>query len=225
MIAAAIIGAAGITVTHAADDLPPMDAPVAAGPPIVEERPAYDDGAYRAGGPYAAIPREPLARPGIQRPAVPPSQVAALMRSFGYAPLGRISRRGEVYSVAALNRYGDDGRLLVDARTGRIMRFVPAMAVDDDFDDVISQRYVPPPFFSSRRLRPPLGIPRVASRPPVPATVATSRPKAPPSAQQQAAVKPPNAAVSTAPATAEAKPSVPPSLLPTGALPPVQPLE
>jgi hypothetical protein len=93
------------------------------------------------------------------RPVLPPYQVVTIIRSSGYAPLGRINRRGWVYTMAAAGPRGVEGRLVIDARTGRIMRFVPAVA-----DDIA---YGPPgpPLYQQdyrRAPRPPAPVPHVA---------------------------------------------------------------
>ncbi len=42
-------------------------------------------------------------------------QVVAVLRSTGYSPLGQMTQRGWIYTVAALDPNGDDGRLIIDA--------------------------------------------------------------------------------------------------------------
>ena len=154
--------AAGLAVApsaRAADDLPvvgdihiPMPRVLeddSLPPPPRYERSGYDgpyaDRPYRPGpygqGSYAAIPPS-YGRPAPDaRPMLPPSQVIAVLRSSGYSPLGRITQRGWIYTVAALDPNGDDGRLIIDARTGRIMRFVPAMEVDATLNDRMARAY------------------------------------------------------------------------------------
>jgi hypothetical protein len=58
-------------------------------------------------------------------PLLPPMEVYAVLRHNGFSPLGVPRLRGLFYSIAAIDRRGDDGRLLIDARNGRIVRFVP----------------------------------------------------------------------------------------------------
>ena len=57
---------------------------------------------------------------------MPPTEVYAVLRENGFSPLGVPRLRGLFYSVSAIDRRGDDGRLVIDARDGRIVRFVPA---------------------------------------------------------------------------------------------------
>jgi hypothetical protein len=57
---------------------------------------------------------------------MPPTEVYAVLRENGFSPLGVPRLRGLFYSISAIDRRGDDGRLVIDARDGRITRFVPA---------------------------------------------------------------------------------------------------
>ena len=52
-----------------------------------------------------------------------------VLRENGFSPLGVPRLRGLFYSVSAIDRRGDDGRLVIDARDGRIVRFVPAASL------------------------------------------------------------------------------------------------
>lgn len=196
-------------------------------------------------GAYAAIPP---ARYGgmIERPTVPPHQVVAMLRNTGFSMLGRIERRGWIYTVAVLNPNGDDGRAIIDARTGAIIRFIPAQAVTARLNDELTTVYGPPgppPLASDLRhaRRPPLGVPKVAGR--SPAIAPLPRPRTAGPAQQiakplarHAAMKPKTAvpapdvntsAPAAAPAVA-AQPAARPAeieLKPTQEMPPVQTLE
>jgi hypothetical protein len=59
-------------------------------------------------------------------PLLPPTEVYAVLRQNGFSPLSAPRLRGLFYSIAAIDRRGDDGRLLIDARNGQIVRFVRA---------------------------------------------------------------------------------------------------
>jgi len=59
-------------------------------------------------------------------PLLPPTEVYAVLRQNGFSPLGVPRLRGLFYSISAIDRRGDDGRLVIDARNGQILRFVPA---------------------------------------------------------------------------------------------------
>ena len=57
---------------------------------------------------------------------LPSTEVYAVLRENGFSPLGIPRLRGTVYTIAVIDRRGDDGRLVIDARDGRIIRFMPA---------------------------------------------------------------------------------------------------
>jgi hypothetical protein len=115
-------------------DMPP--APIPAPPPRYGYGPApapeygYRDDRY-------APPERPYRpdgyRPDGYRPDygyapafLPPNEVYAILRDNGFSALGAPRQRGNVYVIAVLDRDGEDGRLLIDAHSGRILRFVPA---------------------------------------------------------------------------------------------------
>ena len=85
----------------------PYERPYGAVPP--GPPPAYDYDQYRGG-------------PSL----LPPQEVYAILRDNGFSPLGVPYQRGLVYTVAVIDRNGEDGRLVIDARNGRIIRFTPA---------------------------------------------------------------------------------------------------
>jgi hypothetical protein len=269
MACAAVAGAmlaAGVTVpARAADDLPGMEGSELPPPPDVrgplpggaydEPRPAYPPqrsympGRY-APGPDMAMPPMRYERSALERPVLPLPQVVAVLRAGGYSPLGPVTQRGWIYTVAALDPDGDDGRLIIDARTGRIMRFIPAMAVDAHLNARMAMAYGPPgppppaPVrYEGRRgglldlrhaPRPPAAVPPAARRT-VPKIVARhpkggTTPIATPAAQPQAADgKPAAAATVGAARSAATKPAEVKSpevkLLPTREMPPAQTLE
>jgi hypothetical protein len=197
-------------------------------------------------GPYAAMPQDaPGPRYGGPM-LLPPQEVYSIVRESGFSPLGIPQQRGFVYMISVIDRGGDDGRLVIDARTGRILRFMPADRMGDNFNDDMAVTYgpagPPPPIGAYRGVpRPPGAVPHVASRTPtvpmpraapphagaVPKQVAplATAPAAEP-AQQSAAVQgkpadaPPQAA---APAAVEAKPA--PQIQPTQVMPKAQGLD
>lgn len=197
------------------------------------------------GGPYAAMPPE-APMPGYGPRLLPPQEVYTVLRESGFSPLGIPVRRGLVYTISVIDRGGDDGRLVIDARTGRILRFLPAYRMGDNFDDALTVTYGPPgslPPVSAVRgePRPPGAIPRVASRTPpsVPLPRAAPRsgePKplaakpAEPAPQSTAAqvkpLEPQTTGQAAAPAVAapvEARPA--PQILPTQEMPKAQGLD
>jgi len=198
-------------------------------------------------GPYAGMPPEaPPPRYRYGPALLPATEVYTILRENGFLPLGIPQQRGFVYTISVIDRGGEDGRLVIDARTGRIIRFMPAHRMGDNFNDDLTGSYGPvgplPPVSAVRGPpRPPASVPHVASRTPsVPIPKASpprasevkplaARPAAEP-VQQSAAVqaKPADAAPVTplaAPSAAvEAKPAVPP-IQPTQEMPKVQGLE
>ena len=207
-------------------------------------------------GPYAAMPpgaRVPDYAPGYGLRLLPPQEVYTVLRDGGFSPLGIPVRRGVFYSISVIDRGGDDGRLVIDARNGRILRFLPANRMGDNFDDALTSYGPPgrpPPAVDVRgEPRPQRAAPKVASRTravPVPkprtgevrplaaapATVQPAQPAAVPPAQQSAAAvpaKPADPQITgqiAAPAAApaiEAKPA--PQILPTQEMPKAQGLE
>ncbi len=199
-------------------------------------------------GPYAAMPPEetPVSRSGPR--LLPPLEVYTVLRDGGFSPLGAPQLRGFVYTIAVIDRGGEDGRLVIDARNGRILRFMPAYRMGDNPNGDLTVTYGPvgpPPAGPVRGgLRPPASIPhphiaaRTTSSVPLPKTPPphgdevkplAAKPAAEPAPQQSAAVqtKPADAQTAsqaTAPATVAAKPAAP-QILPTQEMPQVQGLE
>ncbi|MFT4118480.1 hypothetical protein [Bradyrhizobium sp.] len=136
-------------------------------------------------GPYAppeALPPPPPPRYGYgygyeergPAPALLPStEVYAVLRENGFSPLGIPRLRGSVYTIAVIDRRGDDGRLVIDARDGRILRFMPAAdayGMAPAYEERAVSPYgpqsaLPPPtVVRGGPPRPPAPIPHVASR-------------------------------------------------------------
>jgi hypothetical protein len=189
-------------------------------------------------GPYGSPEAPPRAGYGAygyyddRAPApalLPATEVYAVLRENGFLPLGIPRLRGMVYTIAAIDRRGDDGRLVIDARDGRILRFLPAygLGMGPAFDDGAAARpygpqgygpqgALPPPTpVRSAVPRPPAPIPHVASRTvPVPkaaplrveAPARTVRPEAAPQAQAPQA-QPPQQAAAAQSKPVEAAPS------------------
>jgi hypothetical protein len=212
----------------AVDDLPVVDDIPMASPPVVEHEAApppyyppapyaqrpYAPGVYRRDS-YAAMPPVRIERSAMYgRPVLPPYQVFAVLRSSGYSPLGQVTRRGWIYTVAAIGPRGDDGRLIIDARTGRIMRFIPAYAVDERLNEEVAAYGAPGPRLYQqdyRRVpRPPVPVPRAAqsAAPKVASRAASTAPL--PAAKPDDAASAAKAAVTPAQQPAEASPAVTP---------------
>src|SRR5689334_434541 len=174
-----------------------FDAPYAVAPhPVPGPR-------YGAGPGYA---------PGYgSEPGLLPSiEVYSVLRDNGFSPLGIPRLRGFVYTIAVIDRGGEDGRLVIDARNGRIIRFLPASRMGDNYYEEQSVLRAPfvgqPPRAQPPQAQPPLaaqGTPdqvQAAPRPSRPAHVA-SRPVPMPKASPLAA-KPAPAPVQQAAAPA-----------------------
>ena len=216
-------------------DAPPPSAPAYEPPPpprVVYGSPAYEGG-YGYGGYGPAV--------------LPPHEVYAVLRENGFSPLGAPRLRGLFYSIAAIDHRGDDGRLVIDARDGRIVRFVPADhfgryggygGYGDSYYGAPPPRPAYGPLEPMTRLdsAPPPAAPRMASRTPSPVPMPKAAP-ARPAGDQPAAAKPTSAPTqqsaamqvkpADAPAAAapvEAKPAAP-VIQPTQPMPKVQDLE
>ncbi|MGY8636261.1 hypothetical protein RAD15_27685 [Bradyrhizobium sp. 14AA] len=230
------VPASGITrgATIAVSD---FDGPYAPGEAAPPPPPRYGYGyGYEERGPAPAL--------------LPSTEVYAVLRDNGFSPLGIPRLRGSVYTIAVIDRRGDDGRLVIDARDGRILRFMPAadaygMAPPYEERAVAPygpQSALPPPtMVRSGPPRPPASIPHVASRTvPLPKAaphraetpVAAAKPAEPAAPQVQPAQAQPSqqtAAVQTKPAEAAAptvgqvKPA--PTIQPTQEMPAAQGLD
>ena len=187
-------------------------------------------------GPYAAMPPE-APPPGYGPRLLPPMEVYTIVRESGFSPLGIPQQRGLVYTISVIDRGGDDGRLVIDARSGRIIRFIPAYRMGDNFNGDLDVAYgpvgpLPPQQMRARGVpRPPASVPHVASRTvpvPKPSPQQAVRPAAEPE-KQTAAVQPKPAEAQTPPPAAaaivgQAKPPAP-AILPTQEMPQAQGLE
>ncbi|MGQ0686627.1 hypothetical protein [Bradyrhizobium sp.] len=225
----------------------------------------YVEGPYRGGPHYAPPPAEvapappprygyggygPGYAPGYA-PAVlvPPHEVYTIIREAGFSPLGIPRQRGFIYTIAVIDRGGEDGRLVIDARSGRILRFLPAWQHGAPYEGAAwNSSYGPPgplpPATGLRSSGRPAPAPHVASRsvpvpkpspltgkhtaePAKPAEAAVAKP-APQPSTQQAAVAPAKPAGAAPPTTAtigqtQARPA--PAILPTQEMPKAQGLE
>jgi hypothetical protein len=208
-----------------------VDGPYTGAPP---PPPAPPPAAYGYGPGYG-YPPPPY---GYGPPLMPPQEVYAVLRDNGFSPLGIPRQRGVTYVIAAMDRGGEDGRLVIDARNGRIIRFVPASRWGAAYDrmgyDMGPPPYpagpMPAPIVIRGAPTPPAPIPRVAGRTvPVPTAKpnVAARPAEPaqPSAVAEAKPAPQAAAPSSQPnvAVSEAKPA--PQILPTQKMPAAQGLE
>jgi hypothetical protein len=190
-------------------------------------------------------------RDGYGPSLLPSTEVYSVLRDNGFSPLGIPRLRGFVYTIAVLDRDGSDGRLVIDARNGRILRFVPGYRIGGDhyYEEQSALRgplsgavEAPPPQAHAPVQAPQAQAPdQAAPRPSRPAHVASRTvpmPKASPLAakpapapapvQQAAAPAPKSVEVQAAPQPAptgevSAKPA--PSIAPTEDMPKAQGLE
>ena len=185
------------------------------------------------GGPYAAMPPEAPAS-GYGPTLLPPREVYTVVRESGFSALGIPRQRGMFYVIAVVDRRGDNGRLVIDARDGQVVRFVPAYRTGANFNEDMTTAYGPggpPPIGNLNGApRPPASVPKVASR--MPATV--PMPKAPPPRPGEAkplaekSVPAPaqrSAAVQTRPADAPATPQAAPPVAEAKSAPEIQPTQ
>ena len=209
----------------------------------------YDNGGppYTAASdfdaPYAMAPQavpppqyEPGPRYGSSPDLLPSTEVYSVLRDNGFSPLGIPRLRGFVYTIAAIDRGGEDGRLIIDARNGRIIRFVPGHRMGDNYYE--DQSALRGPFMAQPPQAQAPDQVQAAPRPSRPAHVASRSvpmPKASPIAakpapapvQQVAAPAPKSAEVqAAAPVTTGAVPAKPvPQIAPTQDMPTAQGLE
>lgn len=161
-------------------------------------------------GPYGSMPAPRIYVPGPRysegyAPSVlPPHEIYAVIREAGFSPLGAPQQRGLVYTVAAVDRRGADGRMVIDARTGRILRFMPAYQMGDRMNQEVVARYGPeaampelpqyrrPPFDPKAANNvPPAAAPAPAPKQKVASQTATvPLPKAPPAKAVATPAKP-----------------------------------
>jgi hypothetical protein len=196
------------------------------------------------GGPYAAMPPQVGEQMGgYDGPhLLPMPEVYTALRDNGFSPLGAPQRRGLFYTITVLDRGGGEGRLVIDARDGRIIRYARGYA-DADVAVAYGPPGVPPASAMRGPPRPPAPVPHVASRTPgvplpkatpqradEPATVAKKQDKilepakpSEPAPQSVAQAKPAAPPPAAPPAVIEAKPA--PQIQPTREMPKVQGLE
>jgi hypothetical protein len=191
--------------------------------------------------PYTEIPRE-VPAPRYASPLLPPQEVYAIVRENGFAPIGVLQQRGFTYTIAVADRGGEEGRLVIDARNGRVLRFTPAYVMGNNPNGDPRVTYgavgpMPAPSPVRSGPRPPASIPHVASRT-VPKTsppragemrslAAQPAPTAPGRQSAVVQTKPSEAQTvpqTAAPAVIEAKPPAPP-IRPTQDMPQMQGLD
>ena len=182
----------------------------------------------------APLPAGPVAGLG---PIMPPQEISKILRANGLAPQATPVRNGEAYQVRAIDRYGRQVRVAIDARYGDLLMVRPIAMVRpgaygprtppgyyDDMPTGAVGAYPPGPGMG----RPPGQAAALApAKPPIPRPKPAAKPAAaapaqetPPAAAASSASSASTPAPPSAPAPAAANP--PPA---TPAMPPVTPLE
>jgi len=199
--------------------------------------------------PYAVAPRPvppphygPGPRDGYSPSLLPSTEVYSVLRDNGFSPLGIPRLRGFVYTIAVIDSGGADGRLIIDARNGRIIRFLPAYRMGDNFyqeQSALREPFVaqPPRAQAPQAHQPPDHV-QAAPQPSRPAHVASravpmpkanpnaSKPVAAPIKQAAAPAPKPAEVQAAAPVTTGAVPGKPaPQIAPTQDMPTMQGLE
>ncbi len=118
--------------------------------------------AVSAGAGAAVADPMAAARPVAE---LPPYEVLTILRSARFDPLDRPVRRGPNYVVRAIDRIGTEVRVIVDARSGRILSALPTDAILPP--GAPAAAYGPPrlrrPFVAGREdYPPPYGYPPAA---------------------------------------------------------------
>ena len=140
------------------------------------------------GGPYAAMAPD-FVPPHAPVPLLLPRQVVMIVRENGFFPLGLPRQRGLTYTVAVIDGDGEDGHLVIDARNGRIVRFLPALRMGDRMDDEIAAD-LPIGHPPSPIPRPQVEVPGPLMSAPLPAPLESEQPSIP-----MASMQPPPASV------------------------------
>jgi len=184
-------------------------------------RSVSDVGGPTPGGPYAAMPSE-APRPGYgDGPTLlPQTEVYTVVREAGLSPLGIPNLRGFIYTIAVIDRSGNSGRLVIDARNGRVLRLMSAHGMGDNFSDDPAVIYGPPGTLPSPTdvrgaPRPPRNVPHVASRT-VPVPKANPLAAKPAAGPEPVPAPPPQQSAAAPPKSADAQPPQPPAVT-TGA--------
>lgn len=221
---------------------PPPPAPIPAPAPRYGYGPGPDYG-YRPQPGYVPE-REYRPEPygpdyGYASAFLPVHEVYAILRDNGFSPLGAPRQRGITYVIAVLDRDGEDGRLVIDARSGRILRFVPAFQWGEQYERMrfepgrdqpapivprLARRAMPPgPKLAAPATRPAALAPQTAAVQPKPEARPVEMAK--PAQQTAASVAQPQPNVAANPPQAPAQQKPAPQILPTEMMPPAQGLE
>jgi hypothetical protein len=126
-------------------------------------------------GPFAAMPPE-AEGPRYGPMLLPAPEVYTVVRENGFSALGIPRLQGLFYTITVIDRRGNNGRMMIDARNGQIVRFTPAGRIGDNYSynggPMVGYGAAgPQPRIDNARgvPRPPAPVPapRMASRTPV----------------------------------------------------------
>jgi hypothetical protein len=120
--------------------------------------PRYGDGPQYGYGPRYGYGPELMSLPDVY----------AVLRENGFSPLGIPHQRGFVYVIAAIDRAGQDGRLVIDGRSGQIIRFMPAYRWGGPLDRMRFEPGLPPSPYGRQAALPPPTVIRGAPQQPAP---------------------------------------------------------
>jgi hypothetical protein len=162
-----------------------------------------------------ASPAEPIRHAQVDA-ALPPHEVLTIVRSAGFQPIGRPARDGDNYVLRAVDRYGQDVQVIVDAEDADILFVRRLGSVAPRYDRATPTDFAGPrlghapryPDFFGNVPRPPRAVP--GSRTPARAGPPLPRPRP---GEVTASVKTEPAAPASPPPSQEpsqAKPDVPP---------------
>jgi hypothetical protein len=187
----------------------------------------------------APLPAGPVAGLG---PIMPPQEIGKILRANGLVPQATPVRNGEAYQVRAIDRYGRQVRVAIDARYGDILMVRPiAMMPAGAYGP---RPYGPPPGYyddlptgAVGAYPPGMGPPPgqaaalAPAKPPIPRPKPATKPAATAAAPSASSEVAPTSAASPASTPAEppaaapaaSAPANPPAAVP--AMPPVAPLE
>jgi hypothetical protein len=83
--------------------------------------------------------------PAAGQAGLPPYEIMTIIRSTGLDPVGRPVRRGSTYLLRAIDGYGQEVTVTVDAHRGRIVSVRPVVPVAAPYGPP-GTAYVPPPY-------------------------------------------------------------------------------
>src|SRR4051794_19803231 len=78
-------------------------------------------------GPLAAEPRDNVRMAQAIVAPLPPYEMHAIVRSMGLRPISQPMREGPNYVLRAIDRRGEERRLVIDARYGDVIDSVPVV--------------------------------------------------------------------------------------------------